>query len=151
MKKIWWVVIIILCASLFGYEGFTYADEETVSFRVVVNASNPTSTLTKQELSRLFLKKTKLWKESGETVLPVDLVENAVREDFSKEVHGKKVAAVKAYWQKKIFSGRAVPPPEKTSDEDVMQYVAEHAGAIGYVSASAEIDPEKVTIVKITK
>ena len=120
------------------------------SFKIIVNKSNSTSTLTKKEVSKLFLKKTTRWKELDIKVNPVDLTDDsAVRIKFSNEILGKKVGAVKAYWQKLIFSGRKVPPPEKKSDSDVLKYVQDNPGAIGYVSASAKLRNYEVKTVSV--
>jgi hypothetical protein len=50
------------------------------------------------------------------------------------------VASIKAYWQKQIFSGRGVPPEEKKSDEEVLKYVTENPGAVGYIAEATKID-----------
>jgi ABC-type phosphate transport system substrate-binding protein len=145
----------IICCLFIVFLGVSLAHslleaEETVAFKVIVQASNPNAELKKEEISQLFLKKVKKWKQNDETVLPVDLVENApVREQFSEAVHRKKVSFIKAYWQKQIFSGREVPPVEKESDEEVLKYVEQNLGAIGYVSESAKIDDHKVKVIKI--
>jgi ABC-type phosphate transport system substrate-binding protein len=60
-----------------------------------------------------------------------------VREAFSHQIHGKGTAAIKAYWEKMIFSGRDVPPPEKASSGEVAAYVRANSGGIGYVAESA--------------
>jgi ABC-type phosphate transport system substrate-binding protein len=103
-------------------------------FLVVVNEVNPVSSLSREELSELFLKKKSSWPD-GSLVLPVDqLEETGVREGFNRDVHRKRNTAIRAYWQQRIFSGRDVPPPEKESDANVILYVRNHPGAIGYVS-----------------
>lgn len=56
----------------------------------------------------------------------------------------RSVEAVRSYWQQRIFSGRDVPPPELDTDEEVVRYVLKHDGAVGYVSAGADIDGLKV-------
>ncbi|NKE72182.1 hypothetical protein [Candidatus Manganitrophus noduliformans] len=123
--------------------------QETASFKIVVNPSNGISSLTKEQISDLFLKKVTQW-ENGRKALPVDQVTaSTIREKFSKEIHEKSVTAINSYWRQKIFSGRDVPPPEKSSDADVLAYVAENADAVGYVSANAPVD--KVKVLKITK
>jgi len=123
--------------------------QETVSFKVIVNPSNDTSSMTKEQLSDLFLKKITQW-ENGRKALPVDQVTSSpIREKFSKEIHEKSVTAINSYWRQKIFSGRDVPPPEKSSDADVLAYIAENADAVGYVSANAPVD--KVKVLKIIK
>jgi ABC-type phosphate transport system substrate-binding protein len=149
MKRIIWVLLSLwIGVSLAPH--LLDAVEETVAFKIVVQAENPTSELKKEDIAQLFLKKVKKWKQNDEKVLPVDLLENApVRAKFSEAIHGKKVSFVKAYWQKQIFSGREVPPVEKESDEEVLKYVAQNLGAIGYVSESAKIDDYKVKVIKI--
>jgi ABC-type phosphate transport system substrate-binding protein len=106
-------------------------------FKVIVNASNSVSSLTVDAAAQYFLKKKTTW-PGGQPVQPVDLTdESAARRAFTKAVLKKDVAAVKSYWQTQIFSGRAVPPPEKSSDAAVLAYVEANPGAIGYVSAAA--------------
>lgn len=118
-------------------------------YKVVVNKSNPVTTLTKSELSRLFLKKTIVWQGGGE-VQPVDLGEDSdARQAFSKQVLGKDISAVKGYWQQLIFTGRGVPPIEKQSEAEVLAFVSANRNAIGYVSAAAMLGPD-VKVVKIT-
>ena len=107
-------------------------------YKVVANSANPTSSVSRDQLSGLFLKKAP-W-PNGQSVQPIDLAEDSpVRRAFTSAVHGRPVSAVKAYWQQKVFSGRDVPPPEKASDAAVLAYVEANPGAIGYVSAAAPI------------
>jgi ABC-type phosphate transport system substrate-binding protein len=119
------------------------------SFKVIVNASNPVSAMTRAQLSNLFLKKATTW-ESGRKAFPVDQVESsAARKNFSEVVLKKETHAVVSYWQQQIFSGRGVPPPEKPSDREVLAYVQENPDAIGYVSDGALL-PEGVRVVRVT-
>jgi len=108
-------------------------------FVVIVNAGNRVSALTIQEVSDLLLKKTAVWPDGAKTE-PVDLADpSAARDSFSSRVHHKSVAAVKAYWQKMIFSGRDVPPPEKATPDEVVVFVRAHPGGIGYVPAGTAL------------
>ena len=110
-------------------------------YRVIVNAANPVTQLSRQDLSKMFLKKLRAWKGAGE-VQPVDLGEDATaRQAFSREVHRKDVRAVKAYWQQLIFTGQGAPPVEKGSDDEVIAFVARSPASIGYVSAAATLGP----------
>ena len=147
MKKkiiVFTVTMLILFLNTFSFA------EETVSFKVIVHASNSVSQLTKSEISKLFLKKVKRWEDIDETVSPVDLTaDSPVRHKFSKDIHNRKIASIKAYWQKQIFSGRGVPPEEKTSDEDVLEYVSKNAGGIGYISETTEIAEYDVKTIDI--
>ncbi|GAK58844.1 hypothetical protein U27_05819 [Candidatus Vecturithrix granuli] len=130
--------------------GLVSIAEEPAPFSIIVHASNPVTQLSKEDVSNMFLKKVKQWKESGEAVLPVDLVEDSpVRSQFSESIHGRKIASIKAYWQKQIFSGRGVPPEERKSENEMLKYVSDNPGAIGYIAASTPIDTYNVKILKI--
>jgi ABC-type phosphate transport system substrate-binding protein len=117
--------------------GLRPAGAADVAVAVIVNAANPTAALSAVEVSGLFQKKGRMAWPNGERVLPVDLHEqSAVREAFSQQFHRKGTSAITAYWQKQIFSGRDVPPPEKASVADVVAFVRANRGGIGYVPAS---------------
>jgi ABC-type phosphate transport system substrate-binding protein len=108
-------------------------------FTVIVNAANPVTTLPKDEVARMFLKKTVTW-ESGEPIAAVELPSSTkAREAFARTVLNKSLAQVKSYWQQQIFSGRDVPPPEKQSDGDVLAFVRANANAIGYVAKGKDV------------
>ncbi|HEX6095564.1 MAG TPA: DUF995 domain-containing protein [Thermoanaerobaculia bacterium] len=116
-------------------------------YKVIVNNANGTSSLAKKELAQLFMKKTAKWSD-GTPVVAVDQTEKSTaRERFTQEVHGKSVAAVKSYWQQQIFSGRDVPPVEKSSDAQVVAFVKQNAGAIGYVGEGADTAGVRVVTV----
>jgi ABC-type phosphate transport system substrate-binding protein len=120
----------------------------TPPFLVVVNEANPIASLSYEELSELFLKKTSRWSD-GNLVLPVDQAEEShIREKFNREVHRKSAAAVRAYWQQRIFSGRDVPPPEKRGDADVLAFVRNNPAGIGYVSGTTSTSGVKVLAVR---
>lgn len=123
--------------------------QQSSSFKVIVNKENPESSLSKKQIAKHFQKKTTKWND-GTKVLPVDQsTSSSVRSDFSKSIHGKPVSSIESYWQRRIFSGRGVPPPEKKSDKQVINYVKDNPGAIGYVSSKAKLSGVKV--IRITK
>lgn len=101
---------------------------------VVVNAANPVETMSRQEISRMFLTNRHRW-DHGERVRAVDLrVTSEARQAFSQEVHGQDSRQIDVHWQTLIFSGREIPPPKKASEEEVVDHVGRHLGGIGYVS-----------------
>ncbi len=112
-------------------------------YAVVVNRDNPVKSLDRRAVSALFLRRVTQWQGDG-PVLPVDGPNSPARESFSKEVHGKKSAAVRSHWLQVIFSGRGVPPPEVSTDGKVIAYVRAHAGAIGYVAATSVTGDVKI-------
>ena len=51
-----------------------------------------------------------------------------------RSVHQKDVDAIASYWQVLVFSGREVPPRIVKSDAEMLQFVRDTPGAVGYVS-----------------
>jgi hypothetical protein len=118
-------------------------------YRVIVNPKNPLASVDRTFLQDAFLKKTRHWPDER-VIQPVDLAPTAsARIGFTQQVLGRSVAAVRAYWQQRIFSGRDIPPPELTSDERVVEYVLRHEEAVAYVSGTTPLAGAKV--VNVTK
>jgi hypothetical protein len=113
-------------------------------FHIIVNPVNPATTVERSFVAQAFLKKVRRWPD-GQTILPVDLTrDSAVRRQWSLELLGRSVEAVKNYWQQLIFAGRDLPPPELPSEGEVVTYVLHNRGAIGYVSGTAPLHGAKV-------
>ena len=112
---------------------------EPADFKVVVNSANTMTEIDVGNLSRIYLKETASWPDGSEA-FPVDMApDTEARKEFSKAVHGRNVAAIKSYWQRQIFSGKGTPPMEFSSEEDLLFFVSEMPGAIGYVSDSTPL------------
>jgi ABC-type phosphate transport system substrate-binding protein len=108
---------------------------QDISYRVVVHSSNAVSQLSRDQVSRIFLRKVTEW-DNHQPVLPVDQnAESPVRWAFTKRIHRRTIASVQTWWQQQTFAGVAVAPPERSTDADVLDYVRQFPNAIGYVRA----------------
>lgn len=114
------------------------------NFKVIVNTSNGISSISKTDLTNIFLKKISKF-SNGITASPVDQTENsAVRAEFSNGILKRPASAVKSYWNQQLFSGAGVPPDEKKTEADVINFVKSNPGGIGYVSPGAVTADVKV-------
>jgi len=112
---------------------------------VIVNKDNPNA-IDKDTIVKIYQGELKAWKD-GTPVTAVDLPESSpARASFCADVLGKTVANVKALWAQLIFSGRALPPKQAASDEDVKKLVSANKGAIGYVKSSSADDSVKTVL-----
>ena len=144
------VALLVVLSVLFGVcpDARHALADEGPSYRIIVHPENPTSKAPRQFLASAFLKEVTRW-DGGESLRPVDLKpQTTTRRRFSESVLNRSVAAVKSYWQQRIFSGRGVPPPELDSDEAVVAYVLKHRGAVGYVSPAADIGKTRLVRVE---
>jgi len=118
-------------------------------FVVIVNQANPVTALSLQQLADIFMRRTAQWADGGNAVHPVDQpAVAAVRDVFSRAVHGRPAAAIASYWGQQLFSGRAVPPPQRPNDRAVIAFVRSDAGGIGYVMPGGTL--QDVKVVRIT-
>jgi ABC-type phosphate transport system substrate-binding protein len=123
------------------------AGEPPADFKVIVHAARPETRVPRAFLADAFLKNVTRWSDD-ETIRPIDQrPSSAVRRRFSEVVLRRSVAAVKTYWQQRIFSGRGVPPPELDTDEAVVRWVEDHPGAVGYITGTASAGRARVVAV----
>jgi ABC-type phosphate transport system substrate-binding protein len=108
-------------------------------FKLIVNADQKTGKLSKDEVSRIFLKKVTRWDDGAEIRVVQPKVDSVVRHSFDPTIHKLPSAAVRAYWAQMVFSGRDVPPVEKSNDEAIVDFVKQNPGAIGVVSEGASL------------
>ena len=119
-------------------------------FQVVVNRANPVSSITRAELSAIYLKRLRKWPRGAE-ITPVDQpAKSRLRERFTRAIHGKSVAYVTRYWQRLIFAGRAIPPDEVASSAAVLDFVRSDAGAVGYVDRGTPLG-DGVKMLRVTR
>ena len=112
-------------------------------FVVIVNKANSAS-VDKATVAKIYSGEMVAWPD-GAKVAPVDLPEdNPIRASFCTDMLGKTIANVKALWAQLVFSGRALPPKQVASDDDVKKLVAANKGAIGYIKASSADDTVRV-------
>jgi ABC-type phosphate transport system substrate-binding protein len=130
--------LFLLPVLLSSLAGNAHAADE--GYQVIVSASSPVTEMPRAEVARYFLRQSSTW-AAGQAVLPVDQSSRSpVRQAFSRGVLRQTLPAVEAYWQRQIAAGQA-PPPVKTTDAEVLAYVAAHPGAVGYVSGALELTP----------
>jgi ABC-type phosphate transport system substrate-binding protein len=141
---------VVLLVLMFAAPGMPVVADlhSPSSWRVIVNSHNPIVSVDRKFLTDAFLKKVTRWSHE-DLIRPVDLRADAsTRRAFTEEVLKRSIAAVKNYWQQMVFSGRDVPPPELDSDQDVVKFVNKYPGAVGYVSANANLEGTKVLNLK---
>jgi len=127
------VAIVSLFAVLF------FSVHAAATGIVIVHPSNA-STINAKQIAKIFLGKQKSF-PGGEKALPLNQSEgSAVRSDFASAVLNKNDEQVKAYWTKRVFTGKGTPPKEVIDDATVIAMVADNPSYIGYVSDSANLD-----------
>ncbi len=114
----------------------------------VVSPRNPTTALSRSEVSNIFLGKINRF-PSGQPAVPIDQPENSQpRNEFYRNVSNKQPAEIKAYWSRMIFTGRGQPPMVVDGDEQVKKTLTGRPDGIGYIDRAAVDDRVKVLAVQ---
>ena len=125
-----WTILLLVALS-----PSTILRAQEVPYRLIVHISNPINHLSRDQVSKIFLRQVTQW-DNHLPVLPVDQTpESPVRRSFTKQVHQRTIASVQTWWQQQTFAGVAVAPPERSSDDAVLEYIRQYPNAIGYVRA----------------
>ncbi|HYT77146.1 MAG TPA: substrate-binding domain-containing protein [Vicinamibacterales bacterium] len=119
---------------------------QEVSYTLVVHTTNPIAHLSRDQVSKIFLRKITLW-DDRQPVLPIDQTpDSPVRRSFTKQILQRTIAWVETWWQQQTFAGVGVAPPERRSDLEVLEYIRKYPTAIGYVRADVPIGSDVKTV-----
>ncbi len=138
-----WVFWQSVLLSPVCFPGIAQATEpqaiEPQAFQLVIHATNPTVTLSRSAVGKMFLGNIERWPD-GREVSPIDCsASSQTRIQFSRTIHGRSVTSITSYWQRRLFSGTGTPPPLAASDREVLAFVRSRPGAIGYVSGTVRL------------
>ncbi len=124
---------LILCFALVS----SYTSISLAEIVVVVHPGNPLTSLELSNIKRLFLGKTTKF-SNGEKAVPFE--NSSQKTIFHHQITGKEVAQLKAYWARRVFSGKGFPPKEIQDSGRVKTLIANDPTSIGYID-SAAVDP----------
>lgn len=103
---------------------------------VIANRELPVTSLTREELYRIYMGKTNFL-PNGVKVIPVDQkVGSPSRDKFYSSVIQKSDTEVKSYWSRVIFTGQGYPPIQESDDQAVKDLVSKNPNCMGYVDKS---------------
>lgn len=115
---------------------------------VLVTAINSRiSILSTDEASQLYLgRRTTL--EDGTQVSLYDLPIGPTRDRLYTLLTGKNPSQIRAYWSRQVFTGRALPPREASSQADLPTLLLNDPTAIGYLP-DGPLDPRLRVLLKL--
>lgn len=132
---------VVLCGVLLS----AVADAEVV---IIGSADIDVPVLSERTISNLYLGKT-VQLDNGLRVAVIDLPSgHAVRNEFYEKVIGKDPTQIRAYWAKRIFTGKGSPPETRLDERAVVKWVNDAPGRIGYVSAAVVDESVRVLLRK---
>lgn len=117
---------------------------EPIEATVIVHKSNPLSSITKDELSNIFLGKRVLWESGGRIVTAMLSTDNDQIRTFLKRICNKSVMRFNAHWMKFIFSGSGIRPQEFSSSMNASYFVGINKTSIAIVDVPIKSNNVKI-------
>ncbi len=100
---------------------------------VIVTANDNVEELVLEDVARIFLGKVTRY-PSGEQVVPLDLdPADPSYAEFARKVLNKTPAQLKAYWAKRIFTGKGKPPRSIANSEELRSLVSSDKRYLSYL------------------
>jgi len=118
------------------------------NFVVIANRENIITTVTREQLKRIYLKKRRFWGESKLIALNLP-ADNSLRKSFEYNILRMNHSQLENYWLKQHYKGQR-PPYQLKSVKSVILFVKRVKGAIGYIPASL-LDKDVKIIYKSSK
>lgn len=121
---------------------------EPIHVKVVANQSVPTGIVSKRTLNAVFRGEPARWSD-GTLLRAVDQsVRSEIRFAFTRDFLNDTLDGIQTQWMRRIAQGHGLPPPVKSSDAEVLAFVAGTRGALGYVLESTPL-PAAVKAVQV--
>lgn len=102
------------------------------SLVVIVSKNSSINNITKKELSKIFLSKTKRL-PNGDRSITLEYINKDHQSKFYKLICNKNEKQLKKYWAKMIFTGRGQPAKKFKSIENLIEFVENNNNAISYI------------------
>jgi ABC-type phosphate transport system substrate-binding protein len=136
MKKILLplIAVLLLASNAFAADG---------NVVIIANKSVPVSSITSATLKLIYLGKKNTWSD-GSVIVPVTLQSGGTHEAFLSQFIEKSSSQYSSFWKQAIFTGEGTPPRSFATMSELVSYVANTPGAIGYVTAGASMEEVKV-------
>ncbi|MBT0588155.1 hypothetical protein KIU71_17345 [Alteromonas sp. SM 2104] len=125
--------------------GLANADESVANdVVVVVNKANRLASLNKKQVIDIYMGRYLSFPD-GKPAEPIDFPSNtAEKASFYLKLVNKEERKIKSYWSRLLFSGRARPPLEAESMQDVVALVEQKQDAIAYLPRNGVTSEMKI-------
>lgn len=118
-------------------------------FQVLVQAQVPVNQIKLSELKKIYLGTRTFWDQSlaiHTTQLDTSLLTTSSFVEIALEMS---ITSYTNYWRRRVFSGRGLPPRILNSETELMTYISNTEGAIGFISKKTSIPNEINASVKV--
>ncbi|MDB2405508.1 hypothetical protein N9W00_01060 [Arcobacteraceae bacterium] len=118
-------LLVLVCISTI----YLYSNS---NIAVIVSKNSSLNNISKSELSKIFLSKTKILPNSKKALV-VEIANKDIQKVFYKNISKKTQKQLKKYWATMIFTGRGMPPKKLKTVDEIIKFIQNNDNAISYV------------------
>lgn len=133
-----WLVVFVMGGIFIGSVSAMAADVS-----VVANKSVSIDSVDAKTLKNIYLGKTSQWHD-GQKIVFVLVKSSPAHKTFLKTYVKKTGSQFSSYWKKMVFTGKGTAPKNFKSEAELIGFVAQTPGAIGYTSQGTDVSGAKV-------
>lgn len=133
------LIIAAIAGLLFSFPSSGSAGDVLI----ISNKSVSADSLTSDDVKKIFVGKKTRW-DDNKKINFVILENDGIYRDFLREYVKRTPEQYRRFWKKQVFTGKGRRPVSFKVEKDMIEYVANTSGAIGYVSTTAPTDGVKV-------
>lgn len=120
------------------------------SYVFVTNVKNEINSISKTEVREIYLGNSFTW-INGKKAIPLRLELNDGLDDFLSAYVGMSVSNFNAYWRRRLFSGKAIPPKHFTDVVQLVHFMSEESYSLSPFPDGELTKYPQLKIIKITE
>lgn len=109
---------------------------------IIANKDVPVSSLSNNEIKRIFLGQKVRWDDNR--IITFVILKTEAHKDFLSRYIGNTPAQYRNYWKKMVFTGKSKSPKSFKKEDELIDYIANTSGAVGYIPAHVYQDKVKI-------
>jgi len=126
---------------------FLMADDQQNAV-IIVNKNSTMGSISIDDLQEIYMGNKKLL--NGIKIQPCMLnIKSKLSKEFIEDIIKMSPSKFKKYWLKRIFSGYGVGPTSLRSVEEVIKFVSQHEGGIGFIPEQMKASLGECKILRI--
>lgn len=125
------------------------AQSQAPVVRVIANTSVSSQEISVEQIRRIFSMRQTLWPNNQPITVFVFTTQHETHQAFSTKVLGMFPYQLDRIWNKLVYSGLGEEPIKVQSEHEMLEFVSQRPGAIGYVMG--QVDGNAVNIIEVVK
>lgn len=135
IKKLYYLLFTIVVILL---PAIVVPASDTAHVIFITNKDNPNSTLTKKDIRDIFLGDKSTWSDGSKVYFSL-IRKGNVHNEFLNTYINMSPKNFARYWKRQILTGKATKLKLAKDEEEIVKYVLQNTGGIGYVSSTFSI------------